>query len=177
MKITVLTGSPNKNGTSFYMADKFIEGAVSAGHTVKRFDTAFMDVKFCQACDYCKSHDTQCLHHDLDELRDEMKNSDLIAFVMPVYFFTFPAQFKRVLDRFHAFFRSWRGTDKKAVLITTCADERPSAVEVVKAHYESTVNYVHWQSAGELFVLGVGNRDALLKTDYPEKARQLGKSL
>ena len=178
MKIVVLTGSPNKNGTSFYLADKFIEGATGAGHAVKRFDAAFMDVNFCQACNYCLSHGNVCVYKDdFVPLRDAMYDCDLIAFVVPVYFFTFPAQFKKVLDRFHAFFRTWRGTDKKMLLITTSADERPSAVEVIKAHYGRIVNYVHWQSAGELFALGVSNREALLKTDYPQKTKELGESL
>ncbi|VBB04896.1 Hypothetical protein LUCI_0102 [Lucifera butyrica] len=34
MKVTVITGSPHKNGTSAILADKFIEGAKDAGHEV-----------------------------------------------------------------------------------------------------------------------------------------------
>ena len=40
MKITVITGSPRKNGTSNYMADEFIRGAEESGHEVYRFDSA-----------------------------------------------------------------------------------------------------------------------------------------
>ena len=46
MKIVVLTGSPHRNGTSSYLANKFIEGATEAGHEVTRFDAAFEDVVF-----------------------------------------------------------------------------------------------------------------------------------
>ena len=41
MKIVVITGSPHRNGTSALLADKFIEGAQSVGHTVYRFNAAF----------------------------------------------------------------------------------------------------------------------------------------
>lgn len=37
MKITVITGSPHRNGTSALLADKFIEGAQTAGHDIFRF--------------------------------------------------------------------------------------------------------------------------------------------
>ena len=34
MKITVITGSPHKDGTSALLADRFIAGARAAGHWV-----------------------------------------------------------------------------------------------------------------------------------------------
>lgn len=35
MRIVVLEGSPNKNGSSNMLANKFIEGAEKSGHSVK----------------------------------------------------------------------------------------------------------------------------------------------
>ena len=39
-KITVITGSPRKNGNSFAMTDAFIKAAEAKGHSVERFDAA-----------------------------------------------------------------------------------------------------------------------------------------
>lgn len=64
MKVTVITGSPHKKGTSALLADKFIEGAKESGHEVLRFDAAFEEVKPCLACDYCASHDGECIRKD-----------------------------------------------------------------------------------------------------------------
>jgi len=50
MKITVITGSPHKRGTSSLLADEFIRGAEISGHKVFRFDSAFEDVKPCLGC-------------------------------------------------------------------------------------------------------------------------------
>ena len=44
MKITVITGSPRKKGNSFAMTDAFIRAARELGHSVERFDAAFLQI-------------------------------------------------------------------------------------------------------------------------------------
>ena len=55
MKIVVITSSPHpKNeSTSIYLADRFTEGAKSAGHEVFTFDAANEDTHPCRGCDKC----------------------------------------------------------------------------------------------------------------------------
>lgn len=52
-KIVVITGSPRKNGNSFALTDAFITAAEAKGHSVVRFDTSFMKIGFCHACETC----------------------------------------------------------------------------------------------------------------------------
>ena len=52
-KIVVITGSPRKNGNSLAMTDAFIKAAEAKGHSVVRFDTSFMKIGFCHACETC----------------------------------------------------------------------------------------------------------------------------
>ena len=47
MKIVVLEGSPNKNGSSNMLADGFIRGAKEAGHTVEIISAAHTDLHPC----------------------------------------------------------------------------------------------------------------------------------
>ena len=61
MKILVITGSPHRRGTSMLLADEFSAGAEAAGHKVIRFDAASSRIEPCRACDYCRSHDTECI--------------------------------------------------------------------------------------------------------------------
>ena len=44
MKIVVITGSPRKNGNSFAMTEAFIHEAEQRGHSVRRFDAAFLKI-------------------------------------------------------------------------------------------------------------------------------------
>ena len=55
MNIVVITSSPHpKNeSTSIYLADRFTEGAKSAGHEVFTFDAAHEETHPCQGCDKC----------------------------------------------------------------------------------------------------------------------------
>ncbi len=56
-KIVVLTGSPRRKGNTFAMVDSFKEAALSKGHTITQFDTAFMRVAGCRGCDKCYSRE------------------------------------------------------------------------------------------------------------------------
>lgn len=50
MKIIILQGSPNKNGSTSILVEEFTRGAKSSGHSVKRFDIAEMNIKPCSHC-------------------------------------------------------------------------------------------------------------------------------
>lgn len=178
MNIVVMTGSPNKNGVTMYLADKFIGGAEKAGNTVKRFDTAFMDIEFCRGCNYCRDHETQCVFDDdFAALRQAVEECDLLVWVSPVYYFTVSAQLKRAIDRFHAFGRGLRNRPEKTMLIAACADARPQAADTIKDYFRKFTDYIHWENIGELVALGAGDMAALLSTDYPAKAAEAGGAL
>lgn len=47
MKIVVLEGSPNKNGSSNMLAGEFMRGAQEAGHSVQVIDAAHANIHPC----------------------------------------------------------------------------------------------------------------------------------
>ncbi len=61
MKIVVITGSPNRNGASALLAEKFIKGATEAGHEIFRFDAVFKKVHPCIGCLKCNRGDNDCV--------------------------------------------------------------------------------------------------------------------
>lgn len=52
MKILLVQGSPHKKGSSNMLAEQFMEGAKSAGHTVSVFDAAHADLHPCTGSRY-----------------------------------------------------------------------------------------------------------------------------
>ena len=64
MKIVVITGSPRKNGNSFAMTDAFIKEVEQQGHTVRRFDAAYLKIGGCHACMTCYKTGKACSFDD-----------------------------------------------------------------------------------------------------------------
>ena len=177
MKITIITGSPHKNGTSSLLADEFIRGAKEKGHEIFRFDAAFEAVHSCLGCDYCSSTG-HCIHKDsIEKLIPYLKEADIVVFVTPLYYFGMSAQLKIVIDRFYAINDILMGSSKKAILLSTAYDNHKWTFEALEHHYKTIVNYLGWKDIGILLAGGCGNRSMIEHSSYPEKAYEMGKKL
>lgn len=178
MRITVITGSPHKKGTSALLADRFIEGAKEAGHEIFRFDAAFEEVNPCLGCNTCRMDSGPCVHNDsMSKLNGELPSSDLVVFVTPLYYFGMSAQIKTVIDRFYANNLKLMESRKKAMLMATAHGAEGWTMEALVSHYKTILKYLKWDDAGILLATGVGIRSDIEKTDYPEQAYEMGKKL
>lgn len=177
MKVTVITGSHHKNGTSALLADKFIEGAREAGNEVLRFDAAFENVKPCMACEYCTSHEGVCVHKDsMNVLSNDLIDTELMVFVTPLYYYGMSAQIKAVIDRFHAINAKIAG-NKKAMIFATSYGAENLTMEALEKMYESMLRFLNWQDAGKLFATGCPVREVIEQSEYPQKAYEMGKAI
>lgn len=178
MKAIVLTGSAHKSGTSSLMAERFIDGMKENGHEVLRFDGAYKEVHPCIGCDKCVANNGICtFKDDMAELNPKLVEADIVAFVTPLYYFGMSAQIKAIIDRFYAVNDKLRAKNKKSVLIVTAGDEQEHIVSGVKGSYEELLSYLHWEDCGSIFALNCYTREDIEKTDYPEKAYKLGRSM
>lgn len=177
MKIVVLTGSPRRNGNSAYLADRFIEGAQEKGHEIYRFDCAFKQVEPCRACNRCGMDGPCIFNDDFSELRPHLIEADMVVFATPMYYFGISAQMKRVIDRFYAINGKIKGRYKKAAYLMTYANTAKSDAEPMLLHYRTMMNYLGWESVGEIVAPGVWTAGSVRDTDYGDKAYRLGKSL
>lgn len=177
MKVTVITGSPHKVGTTALLAEKFIAGAIEAGHDVYRFDSASEDVKPCLACEYCTSHQSECVYKDsMSELNGKLLESDMVVFVTPIYYYTMSAQIKSVVDRFHANNTKLSG-NKKAMLFAAAYGAAEGTYEGIQKTYEAMLSFLNWKNAGVLFAKGCPARAVIEKSDYPQQAFEMGKTI
>ena len=103
MKITVLQGSPHKNGSSNLLSEQFIKGAEENGHEITVLDAAHMNLHPCIGCGKCGMNGT-CVHKDDNsKIRDSLLTTDMVVFVTPIYYFGMSAQLKTVIDRFYSY--------------------------------------------------------------------------
>ena len=176
MKITVITGSAHKHGTSALLADKFIEGAKEAGHEVFRFDAAFKEIHGCLGCDTCINKGKGCVHKDgMEELNPHILEADAIVFVSPIYYYNINAQIKAVMDRFYANNAALQG-NKKTALLLTMADNCLESAEGPIAFFKNYAKYMQWENKGVLSAINCWKRADIEASDFPQQAYELGKN-
>lgn len=177
MKIVVLTGSPRRNGNSAYLADQFIKGAQEKGHEIYRFDCAFKQVEPCRACNRCGMDGPCIFDDDFNELRPHLVEADMVVFATPMYYFGISAQMKKVIDRFYAINGKIKGHYKKAAYLMTYANTAKSDAEPMLQHYRTMMDYLGWESVGEVVAPGVWTAGSVRNTDYGDKAYRLGNKI
>ena len=178
MKILVLKSSGNIKGSSNMLADEFIRGANENGHDVTEYDTAHKDIRPCLGCNKCGMN-APCVQKDdyENELKGLIKASDMLVFVMPVYYYNWTAQLKAVVDRFYSFTGELTRMHKKTALLTVAWDNTDTAFEIVKAYYKRICEYMQFEDKGTVIGKGCGTPDMTKSSVYPNQAYQLGKSI
>ena len=142
MKILVMSGSPHLNGTTALLRDSFVEGALSAGHTVNVFDAAHEEIHPCLGCNHCRTSGNGCIYKDgMEKLNPLLLDADCVVFVTPLYYFGMSAQLKLAIDRFFANNTLLRSQKKKAILLAACGDKDEWAMAALTAHYKAILHY------------------------------------
>ena len=178
MKIVVITSSPHpkEESTSIYLADRFAEGARSAGHEVFTFDAAHEETHPCQGCDKC-GMDGPCIFKDAIEnkLMPKMLEADLIVLTTPLYYFGMSAQLKVIVDRFYS--RTGKLHGKKSIMMATAYNSADWTMEALVNHYETLVRYMEWQDVGQVMATGCGARSLVEKSPFADMAYKIGAAL
>ena len=178
MKIVVITSSPHpkEESTSIYLADRFTEGARSAGHEVFTFDAAHEETHPCQGCDKC-GMDGPCIFKDdiENKLMPKMLEADLIVLTTPLYYFGMSAQLKVIVDRFYS--RTGKLHGKKSIMMATAYNSADWTMEALVNHYETLVRYMEWQDVGQVMATGCGARSLVEKSSFADMAYKIGAAL
>jgi multimeric flavodoxin WrbA len=122
VKTLVLFSSPDRNGNTGLLLDSFLKECGGEAEVVNVFG---LKVKPCIDCKFCAEH-RKCVFDDLNELYEKAENCDAIIVASPLYFTSFPAPLKTVIDRFQVYWsRKFIHRDaspfkrKKGILIMT----------------------------------------------------------
>ena len=178
MKIVVINSSPHseEQSTSRYLAQRFVDGAKSAGHEIFIFDAANEETHPCRGCDTC-GMDGDCIFNDAiqTKLMPKMLEADLLVLVTPLYYYGMSAQLKIVVDRFYS--RTTRLNGKKSLLMATAWNSADWTMEALDNHYETLVRYMSWQSVGKVLATGCGTRSMVESSEFGDAAYKIGASL
>ena len=177
MRIIVLMGSPNKNGSTKILVDSFVQGATEAKHTCEVIDVCRANVHPCIGCVRC-GYEGPCVQKDdVEEIRAKLLDSDMVVFATPLYYYGMTAQLKAVVDRFCAYNGSLNSKHLKSALVTAAWNADDWTFDALTAHYKTLVRYINFEDKGTVLGYGCGTPSMTKRSAYPEKAYILGKNL
>ncbi len=102
-KCLIISSSPRRNGNSEELCNQFALGAKEAEIEVEKVNLNDYNIAPCLACEYCRSHDNQCVRKDDANLViQKMIDADIWLLATSVYFYSFSAQMKLLIDRMFA---------------------------------------------------------------------------
>ncbi|MDE7074625.1 MAG: flavodoxin family protein [Odoribacter sp.] len=177
MKIVVITGSPRKEGNSFAMTEAFIKEAEQCGHTVRRFDAAFLKIGGCHACMTCYKTGKACsFDDDFNTIAPAILEADAVVYTMPVYWYSIPAQIKGVIDRIFSLVVGGKEiAGKKCGLIACCEEDDVTVMDGVRMPIERSAALLKWDMVGEVLIPGVYEKEDINKTDGCAQAAAFAK--
>ena len=177
MKIIVLMGSPNENGSTGILADNFARGAREGGHECEIVDVCHANVHPCTGCVAC-GYEGPCVQKDdVDGIRGKLLASDMVVFATPLYYYGMTAQLKAVVDRFCAYNGSLNRKRLKSALLTVAWNMDDWTFDALVSHYETLVRYINFVDMGMVLGYGCGTTEMTKRSKYPKEAYALGRSL
>ncbi len=105
-KVLVIGTSLRKEGNSNRLVQEFAKGAKDAGNEVDIEYLYNKKINFCKGCLACQRLMHCVIDDDTNAIVEKMKNSDIIAFATPIYFYEMCGQMKTLLDRSNPLFPS-----------------------------------------------------------------------
>ena len=178
MKVTVLLGSPRKNGNSDTIVRAIIAPLEQNGAEVQFIRLNDLTLRPCQGCGGCDKTGKCILKDDMAEIYSAVDAADVVLLTSPVYFYGLSAQCKIFGDRMQARWarkyllkeRFRQGERRKGYLISSAATKGPKIFECSILTTRYIFDAVDLEYGGEFLVKGVDKRKAVL--DHPEEMRR-----
>lgn len=102
MKILVFNGSPKKDKSdTMHLTRSFLTGM----NDIRENDVHIIDVidkriEYCTGCFECMKNGGKCIHQDdMQDILNEILQSDILVFSFPLYCYGMPAPLKALMDR------------------------------------------------------------------------------
>ena len=178
-KIVIATGSPRPGGNSTLLAKAFGRGAKVEGHEVTFFDSVKEKTEGCLACNQCWSKGKPCVNEDgFNEFAPLLEAADVIVFATPVYWGTYPAQMKALIDKFYAYGIKRTKVDirgNRSLYLLACGDgKKETAFNTILELAEGFAEFLQWEFAGALTVPELVGAGEITQTNALNEAEVLG---
>ena len=177
-KVLVISTSLRNNANSEILAREAAKGAEEAGNLVEFVTLKGKEIKYCTGCLGCQKLGHCLINDDAIEITAKMKESDVIVWATPVYYYEMSGQMKTMIDRANSLFATGKNFTE-VYLITTSADSSENVIQdVIKGlnGWISCFENVKLSGYLEAGDINMPN-EVSSKKDLLEKAYNLGKNI
>ena len=177
-KVLVVTTSLRAQSNSHLLAERLIEGARDAGHTVEKISLKGKRIEFCIGCLACQKTQKCVLKDDAAEIADKVKGAETLVFTTPIYYYEMSGQMKTLLDRLNPLYPS-DYSFRKVYMLAVAAENEPETPEKAVNGLRGWVDCFEKATlAGTLFLGGLSDPgEAAAQKAALEQAYLFGKSL
>ncbi len=175
--ITVLIGSPRRNGNTALLAESFAKGARD-GNTVELLRAADYCINPCLGCNACYLNEGHACaqRDDMALIYQKLMRTDTLVIASPVYFYGVSAQLKALVDRLHTPLRN-EFHIKQLGLILVGAASLPNLFDPIVIQYRMICEFFSLEDIGMVLVPSAREAGDVLTGDGLKRAYELGTSI
>ena len=176
--VLILMGSPRKTGNTSILCDEFARGAEEAGNQVEKVMVVEKHIDGCLGCNGCQRNGGTCVQKDdMQDIYQKILADDVVVLASPIYYYTWTAQLKAVIDRTYALLATMH--NKTFYMISTCMSPNEDYCNVMIDSFRTYLGCYDETVAegGYVFGFGTGAPGDVKKTDAMRKAYEMGKEL
>ena len=179
-KLVVFAGSPRRKGVGATLMEQVIAGAESVGAEVKVYHLNNTNIRGCQACYYCRSHEGCSVNDELQPMYEDIISATGILATFPIYFHGISGQSKFWLDRLFPMINSDfspRHPGKNFLPIYTQGNpDKEKFLDTIELTNQAFTSF-GWNLIDHLVITGTSLPNFELPKETLEHAFELGKQL
>ena len=171
-KVLIISASLRTGANSETAAKEMERGACDAGHNVEFVSLKGKNIQFCKGCLACQKTGRCIINDDANEITEKMRNSDVIVWATPIYYYEMSGQMKTLIDRANSLYAAKRSFSEIYV-ITTSADASNGISQCVLNGIKGWISCFDgvelkgWLEAGGVNLPGeISNRKDILEAAY-----------
>lgn len=175
-KVLILSSSPRKGGNSDLLCDKFMEGALAAGHEVEKIFLNDLTIRFLLTNDDYEDRTGVTPVDDAPEVVDKMIKADVIVMATPIYYYNMSGMMKTMMER--TFEREKELTYKDFYFIMTAGDPEREAMECAVLGFRNFLRATPTsKEKGMIFGNDVSNAGDVVGKPVMQEAYEMGRNV
>ena len=176
-RVIVISTSLRHGSNSDMLADKFVEGALSAGNDVEKISLIGKEIQFCKGCFACQKLGRCVIKDDVNAIMAKVLEADVVCWATPIYYYEMSGQMKTLIDRLNAMYPlDYKFRD--VYLLTTAAEDEEETPKRAVAGLTGWIDcFPKSRLAGTLFCGGVNDPRDIAGNAKLQDAFELGKAV